>query len=76
MLPFGSSGLVQATIMLSDVIASALICSGGPGTVRRTFTQNNFLTKKFITRKIKPEGWKRKNHITEKQSTDISVGGY
>jgi hypothetical protein len=36
MLPFGSGGLVQATIMLSDVIASALICLGGPGTVNTT----------------------------------------
>jgi hypothetical protein len=34
MLPFGSSGLVQATMMLSEVIASAFICSGGPGTAK------------------------------------------
>jgi hypothetical protein len=71
MLPFGSSGLVQATIMLSDVIASALICSGGPGTVNKPNIQGTL----FLKRKSIQENnirWMRKYRSF---TIDISIQG-
>lgn len=47
-IPFGLKGRVHATKMLSDVITSALIWSGGPGTDRKHYNQINENNLDFI----------------------------